>query len=107
MKKGPLPGAAHGIGVYLQHLLDLVYELQRCLGGTVQLVYEGEDGDAALPAYLEELDGLALDSLSGVEHHDYGIHGHEHAVGVRGKVLVTRGVQKVQPVAAVLELQYR
>jgi hypothetical protein len=47
----------------------------------------------------------ALDALAGVDDHEGGVHGGEHAVGVLGEVLVAGGVEQVDRAAAVVELQ--
>jgi hypothetical protein len=47
----------------------------------------------------------ACDALAGVDDHQRGVHGGEHAVGVLGKVLVTGGVEQVDGAAGVVELQ--
>ena len=62
--------------------------------------------DAALAAHVEQLERLGLDALGGVEHHHRGVGGGEHAVGVLGEVPVTRGVEQVDHVIAVRELQH-
>ena len=48
----------------------------------------------------------ALDALAGVDDHDGGIHGGEHAVGVLGEILVARRVEQVDDAAVVFELQH-
>jgi hypothetical protein len=40
-----------------------------------------------------------LDALAGVDDHDGGVDGGEHAVGVLGEVLVARGVEQVDHAA--------
>ena len=39
-------------------------------GFAVHLVDEGKDGDVAQGAHFEQLDGLGLDALCGVDDHD-------------------------------------
>jgi hypothetical protein len=87
--------------------LDLVEQRQPVEPGPVPLVDEGEEGHVAGPAHLEELEGLGLDALGGVEDHDGGVDGGQHAVGVLGEVAVARGVEQVEDVVAVGELQHR
>ena len=53
-------------------------------------------GNVAQAADLEQLSGPRLDALGGVDHHDGGIDRGQRAVGVFGKVLVARRVQKVE-----------
>ena len=64
-------------------------------------------GRFALAAHLEQLERLRLDALGGVEHHDRGVGGRQHPVGVLGEVAVARGVEQVEHVVAVRELQHR
>ena len=45
--------------------------------------------------------------LARVEHHDRGVGGGQHAVGVLGEVAVARGVEQVDDVVAVGELEHR
>ena len=63
-------GPVHRVGANAEHLLQLVHQLQRLAPVAVELVDEGEDGDAAHAADLEELAGLRLDALGGVDEHD-------------------------------------
>ena len=82
-------------------------QLEGVPGLPVHLVDEGEDGDVPHGADLEELPGLGLHALGGVDDHDGGVGGHEGAVGVLREVLVARGVQNVDAEALVLELHDR
>ena len=60
-----------------------------------------------MPADLEELAGLALDALAGVDDHDCRIHSCQHPVRILGEVLVAGSVQQVDPEVPVVELQHR
>jgi hypothetical protein len=88
-----------------EHGLQLVHERDGIARGAVELVHEGEDRHAAPGTDLEELARLVFHALAGVDHHDDGVHGGEHAVGVLGEVLVAGRVEQVHPVAVVLELE--
>jgi hypothetical protein len=99
-------GPVHGGGGDAEHAFQLVEQFDGGDRLAVHLVHEGEDGDAALAADLEELAGLGLDALAGVDHHDGGVDGGEDAVGVLGEVLVARGVEQVDDAVAVFELQH-
>ena len=100
-------GPVHGIGLDAQHVFDLLHEVEGVLGFPVHLVDEGEDGDVPHGAHLEQLPGLGLHALGGVDDHDGGVGGHEGAVGVLREVLVARGVQNVDAETLVLELHHR
>ena len=88
-----------------EDLFELVEEIDRAAGGPVALVHEREDWHAPAAADLEELARLRLNALGGVNDHERGIHGGQHAVGVLGEVLVTRGVEQVDRAAGVVELE--
>ena len=90
-----------GYGADAEHLLDLVHQLERVARRAVELVDEGEDGDAAHAADLEELLGLRLHALGGVDQHHRAVGGGQRAVGVLAEVLVARGVEQVDRVPAV------
>ena len=100
-------GPVDGVGVDAQLPLHFLAQLQRVPGLPVHLVDEGEDGDVAQGADLEELPGLGLHALGAVDDHHGAVGGHQRAVGVLGEVLVARGVQNVDAEAVVLELHDR
>jgi hypothetical protein len=95
----------HGTGCQAEHIFEFVEQLERLERRAVELVHEGENGDAAPAADLEKLAGLRLDALARVDDHDGGIDGRQHAVGVFGKILVARGVEEIDPIAGIIELQ--
>ena len=86
--------------------LDLVEQLERVAARSVPLVDEREQRQVALAADLEELQRLRLDALGRIEHHDRGVGGRQHPVGVLGEVAVAGGVEQVQHRVAVRELQH-
>ena len=100
-------GPGHGVGPNAQDVLDFLHQVEGVARIVVELVHEGEDGDVTQRADLEQLDGLCLDALGTVDHHDCGVGRHEGAVGVLREVLVTRGVQDVDAGTVVGELQHR
>ena len=100
-------GPVHGVGLDAQDLLDVLHQLKGVAGFAVHLVDEGKDGDVAQGAHLEQLDGLGLDALCGVDDHDGGVRRHQGAVGILREVLMARGVQNVHALAGVVELQHR
>ena len=99
------PGRRHDRDA--EHLLDLVHQVERRLRWPVHLVDHGDDRDAAITADLEQLDGLWFDALGAVDQHQRGVGGDQRAVGVLGEVLVSRRVEQVDAVIAILELQRR
>ena len=88
-------------------LLDLVDQLDGVPARPVPLVDEAQQGQAPVPADLEELERLRLDALGRVQHHDRGVGRGQDPVGVLGEVPVPRGVEQVQDVVPVRELQHR
>ncbi|MDT4841949.1 hypothetical protein FQZ97_758270 [compost metagenome] len=98
------PGEGHH--GHAQLALDLVHQVQRGLHLAVHLVDEGEDGRVARAADLQEAPGLRFHAVAGVDHHQRGVHGGEHAVGVFREVLVTRGVEQVDHAVAVFHLHH-
>ena len=58
-------------------------------------------------ADLEQLDGLGLNALGGVDDHDRRVGGHQGAVGILREVLVTGGIQDVDAFSVVFKLQHR
>ena len=95
-----------GSGGERQLLLDVVENLEGHQGWAIPLVDEREDRNLTIAAHLEQFERLWLDAFCGVEHHDGGVGCGEHTVGVFGEVAVTRGVEQVDYVVAVRELQH-
>jgi hypothetical protein len=79
----------------LQYAFDLIQQFDRRTAIPIQLVDEGHDGGIAQASDLHELDGALLDTLGAVDDHQGGVHRGQGAVGVLGKVFVTRRVQKI------------
>ena len=97
----------HGRGVECQHLFDLVEQLQRLAALAVHLVDEGDDGNVAEAADLEQLAGARLYALGRVDDHDRRVDGCQRAIGMVGEILVTRRVEQVQDGILVLERHHR
>ena len=95
----------HRAGGEAEHVFQFVKQGERLEGRAVEFVEEGEDRHAAPAADLEEFAGLRLDALAGVDHHDGGVDGGEHAVRILGEILMPRGVEQVDPVPGVIELE--
>jgi hypothetical protein len=79
-------GQEAGVTSMARLLLDLGDDLEGVAALAVHLVAEGQDGEVAQAADLEELAGLGFDALGAVDDHDGGVHGRERAVGVLGEV---------------------
>ena len=100
-------GPVHGIGRDAEHRLNLVQEIERVARLAVELVHEGEDGNTAQRTDAKELNGLRLNALRAINHHDGGVGGHERTVRIFRKVLVAGGVQDIHAATIVGELQHR
>ena len=70
------------IGADAQLVLDVLEQLVRVACLTVHLVDKGEDRHAAHRADLEQLAGLCLDALGGVNDHHRRVSRHQCAVGI-------------------------
>ena len=81
-------GQFMGVGLDAQNFFDVLHQLEGVAGLAVHLVDEGEDGNVAQGADLEQLDGLGLDALCGVDDHDSRVGCHQGAVGVLREVLM-------------------
>ena len=88
-------GPVDGAGMDAQHVFQFVHQLEGILGRAVHLVYKGEDGNAAHPANLEQLDRLLLHALGGVDEHHSAVGRHQHAVGILAEILMAGGIQNV------------
>ena len=97
-------GPVHRVGFDAQDRFNVFHQFKRVAGFAVHLVDEGENGDMAQGADLEQLDGLGLNALGGVDDHDGGIRRHQGAVGILGEVLVAGGIQNVDALALIVEL---
>ncbi len=91
----------------LQLGFKLVEYLERVATLAVELVYEDYNRSVAHAAYLHEFARLSLDALCHVDHYNYGVDRRKGAVGIFGKVLVTRGVKDIDFIIAVVEAHYR
>ena len=100
-------GPVHRVGLDAEDPLNVFHQLKGVARLAVHLVDKGKDGDVAQRADLEQLDGLRLNALGGVDDHDRAVGGHQGAVGVLAEVLVSGGVQNVDALALIIELQNR
>ena len=100
-------GPVHGIGGNAQHLLNFLAEFKGVPGFPVHLVDEGEDGDVPQGTNLEQLDGLGLYAFGSVNDHDGAVRSHKGTVGVLAEILVSGGVQNVDAVTVIVELEHR
>lgn len=95
-----------GNGMDSKNVLQLIDQIERLAGRTIELIHEGENGNASTTADFEEFARLGLDALPRIDNHDGGVHGGENPVGVFRKIFVTGSVEKVHDATAVLELEH-
>jgi hypothetical protein len=94
-----------GRGPELDLLLDQVHQLEGGETGAVPLVDHRDHRDASQSTDPEELECLRFEPLARVDQHHCRVDRGEHAVGVLGEVAVSRGVDEVDDVVPVDELQ--
>ena len=100
------PGAnrpGHRRGVERQRLFDFVENFERIARLAVELVDEGDDGNVAQAADLEQFARARLDALGGVDDHHGRIDGGQRAIGVFGKVFMAWRIQQVENAVAIFE----
>ena len=85
-------GPGHGHAGHAQFALYFVQNVQWVSHFAVHFVDESDDGCVALAADFNEPSGLGFYAVGRVNHHEGGVYGGEHAVGVFAKVFVARGV---------------
>ncbi len=100
-------GPVHRHAFQLQLVGDLVEQFDGIARLAVHLVDEGDDGDIAQAADLEQLAGLRLDALGGVDHHHRAVGGGQRAIGVFRKVLMARRVEQIEDGPAIFEGHHR
>ncbi len=106
-------GPRQGADLDFQFLLQLVQQVERVAALAVHLVDEDDDGSIPHAAHRHQFAGLRLHTLGSVHHDDGRVDSGQRAVGILGKVLVTRGVEDVDLVfhagtlGAVVELHDR
>jgi hypothetical protein len=88
-----------------ENVLKFIQKIEGVTSGTIELVHEGKDGDSAASTDFEEFSGLGFDSFGGIDDHDCGIDGGQDSVGIFGKVSMTWGIEEVDDVVAVGELE--
>ena len=91
----------------LQFLLQFVEQVKRVASFTVHLVDKDDDGRIAHAAYLHQLAGLRLHTLCRIHHDDGRVYRGERAIGIFGKVLVSRRVENVDLVVMIVKLHDR
>ena len=87
---------AHRADVELQLVGDLVEQAEGFAAFAIDLVDEGDDGQVAQAADLEQFARLRLDALGRVDHHDGAVDGGQGAIGVFGEILMPWRVEQVE-----------
>ena len=89
-------------GLQLDFVHDFINELEWLAAHAVPLVDHCDDGQPARLTNAEELEGLWLEALGGIDKHHCGIYRGEHAVGILRKVRVTWGINQVDHIRIAL-----
>ena len=90
----------------VQLLLQFIEQVKGVLTLPVHLVDEDDDRRVAHAAHLHQLAGLRLHTLGAVDDDDDAVDRRQGAVGVLGKVLVTRRVEDVDFIVMVVKLHH-
>ncbi len=96
-----------GTGLESEHALEFIQQHKRIQRRPIALVHESENRNATPFAHLEEFTRLRLDTFGSVDHHQRGVHGREHTVGVLGEIFMSGSIEQVDRIALVVELQHR
>ncbi len=94
----------HRHRVNAEHALDLVEQVEGIAARQIELVDEGQHRQPPQLADLEQLAGLRLDALRGVDHHDHAVDGEQRAIRVFAEVLVAGRVEQRQVMTPEIEL---
>ncbi len=88
-----------------ENVFKFIQKIEGVTSGTIELVHEGKDGDSSTSTDFEEFSGLGFDSFGGIDDHDCGIDRGKDSVGIFGKVSMTWGIEEIDDVVAVGELE--
>ena len=89
-----------------EHFFDIGYQFEWIPSEPVHLVDEGEDRNPAHSTHLEQLAGLGLDALAGVDQHHRAVGREQGSIGVLAEILVAGRVEDVHPMTRVLEVHH-
>ena len=98
-------GPINGEGPDAEDAFEFIEEGEGIASWAIAFVHKSEDGDAASSANFEEFSSLRFDAFGRIDDHDDGVDGGEDAVSVFGKVFMTWGVEEIDSVASVVELE--
>ena len=93
--------------MYLKFLLQLVEQVEGVATLTVHLVDKDDNRRVAHAAHLHQLACLGLHTFGRVDHDNGRVYGCKRAVGIFGKVLVTRGIKDIYLVVLIVKLHDR
>ena len=91
--------------MYTENVFKLIQKIEGVTSGAIELVHEGKDGDSAASTDFEEFSGLGFDSFGSIDDHNCGIDGGKDSISIFGKVSVAWGIEEVDDVVAVRELE--
>ena len=91
----------------LQLLLQLIKNIEGVTSLAVKLVYENDDRGFSHAAYLHQSSCLGLHALCHIDHNYDRVYGGQSAESIFREVLVTRSVEDVYLVVAIIEAHDR
>ena len=100
-------GPAKRAHIDFQFRFEFVEDIERVATFAVELIDENYHRSVAHAAHFHEFASLLLHTFSHVDHDYNAIYSSESAVGVLGEVLVTRGVEDIDFVVAVIKTHHR
>ncbi len=100
-------GPVDGIGGNAELRLQLIQQIKGIPGFSVHLVDKGKNRNMPHGADLEELSGLGLNTLGGIDHHNCAVSRHKSTVCVLREILMSRSIKNIYTVSVIFELQNR
>ena len=96
-------GPGEGAHSDLQLLLQFIEDVERIATLAVELIDKDDHRRAAHATHLHQTACLRLDTLGGIHHDDHRVDCRQRAKRILGEVLVTRCVQNVDLIVAIVE----
>ena len=91
-------------GTDTQDIFNLIHQFKWISGFPVHLVDEGKNRDLSHDTDLKQLDGLCLNTLRTIDHHDRTVCSHQGTIRILREILMSRSVQDVNAVTVIIKL---
>ena len=88
-----------------QDVFDFIHQVEGIAAKVIDFIDKGKDGDAPFLTDPEQLLCLGFDALGDIDKHDGAVSGHERAVRIFTKILMTRCIEDIDMMAFVIELK--